>query len=148
MAKKSSSGGGAFLILALFGSSISAAFSWLIGNLVLIALTMLALVIVIWLIARHRAQRRTQDHQALIERLRAKYKKDEIVQRILKAEVWEGQSEAQLLDSRGEPVARDLKVLKTKRREIWKYHEIRKNQFALRITLDNGKVMSWEQKAI
>ncbi|RYH62357.1 MAG: DUF2845 domain-containing protein [Alcaligenaceae bacterium] len=146
MAKKNSSGAGLFLLIALFGSSISAAFSWLVGNLVLIGITGLALVIVLVLISRQKARKRRLEHEAWVDGLREKYKQETIVQRIVNSEIWDGQTEAQLIDSRGEPVARDEKVLKTKRREIWKYEELRKGQFALRITVDNGKVVGWEQK--
>lgn len=146
MAKKNSSGAGLFLLIALFGSSISAAFSWLVGNLVLIGITVLAVVIVLVLISRQKARRRRLAYEAWVDGLRAKYKKESIVQRIVNSEIWDRQTEAQLIDSRGEPVARDEKVLKTKRREIWKYEELREGQFALRITVDNGKVVGWEQK--
>lgn len=146
MSKKSSAGGGLFLLVALFGSTISAAFSWLIGNIALIAAAVLTIFVVLALMAVQSARRKRRDHEAWVAHLKAKYKSDSVVQRILNSEIWPGQSAAQLIDSRGEPAAKDEKVLKTKRREVWKYDEIRKNQYALRITVENGKVASWEQK--
>ena len=60
---------------------------------------------------------------------------------------WTGQTEEMLAESLGPPVAVDKQVLKTKRKEIWKYGETKKNQFSLRITLENGRVVSWDQKS-
>ena len=60
---------------------------------------------------------------------------------------WEGQTDEQLRESMGTPVAIDSQVLKTKTKEIWKYHQVRKGQFLLRITLEKGKVVGWESRS-
>jgi hypothetical protein len=60
--------------------------------------------------------------------------------------VWKGQSAEQLIGVIGKPVAVDSRVLKTKTKEIWKYLETRKNQFALKIIIENNTVVGWEKK--
>ena len=44
--------------------------------------------------------------------------------RLLAGEIWIGQSEDELKESLGDPVDVDEKVLKTKRREVWKYDQV------------------------
>ena len=78
--------------------------------------------------------------------LRDKYGDEDIVQKILKKNFWEGQTEAQLRDSLGIPAAVDNNLLKTRKREIWKYQPSGVNRYRLRITLDNGVVVSWDYK--
>jgi len=78
--------------------------------------------------------------KARIRYLKKKYKDDALVDRILSRGFWQGQTEEQLVDAIGQPEAVDHKLLKTRRREIWKYHTLGKNRFALRITIDDGLV--------
>lgn len=82
-----------------------------------------------------------------LEYLRSKYKDEEVVQRIVAGSIWQGQSEEQLKDAIGEPVAVDRAVLKTKTKETWKYHQSGANRFGLRITVENGHVIGWDKKA-
>ncbi len=56
---------------------------------------------------------------------------------------WRGQTAEQLRDSLGLPEAIDVKLLKTKRREIWKYGHYEANRYSTHITLDNGTVTTW-----
>jgi hypothetical protein len=37
-------------------------------------------------------------------------------------------------------------VLKTKTKEIWKYREIKKGQYALKVTLEENMVVGWDMK--
>jgi hypothetical protein len=78
--------------------------------------------------------------------LRAKYSDEQIVQRIMRRSYWDGQSEEQLVDSLGRPHRVDRQVMKTKRREVWKYSPTGKNRYRLRITLDQGQVVGWDAK--
>lgn len=87
-----------------------------------------------------------QQQQRLAE-LRAKYGSEAIVQSIVHGQHWQGQTEEQLRDALGSPVEVDDKRLKTLRREIWKYQKTGVNRFRLRITLENGVVVGWDQKA-
>lgn len=79
-------------------------------------------------------------------RLTMKYKNESLVESLLDETFWQGQTAEQLRDSLGEPLDIDQKVLKTKVKEVWKYQQTSKNRYALKITLDDGVVVSWDQK--
>ncbi|MFK2918962.1 DUF2845 domain-containing protein [Dyella koreensis] len=78
--------------------------------------------------------------------LREKYQDEDIVQKVFAGEFWRGQTEEQLRDSLGAPVAIDNKLLKTMTREVWKYQPSGVNRYRLRITVENGRVAAWDQK--
>ena len=78
--------------------------------------------------------------------LRAQYGDETIVQNIMHRKFWPGQTMAQLQDSLGSPVSVDNSLLKTRKREVWKYQPNGVNRYRLRITLDNDVVVSWDQK--
>jgi hypothetical protein len=80
------------------------------------------------------------------QQLLAKYGDDQIVARIMGREVRQGQSDEQLRDALGAPVDTDKKVMKKHRREVWKYHRTGVNRFGLRVTLEDGIVVGWDQK--
>lgn len=88
---------------------------------------------------------------ASIERERAKllarYGDEQIVNRIMGKQLWVGQTARQLHDSLGAPADVDEKVLKTKRKETWKYGHAGANRYRLRVTLDNDEVVGWEEKS-
>lgn len=79
-------------------------------------------------------------------RLMMKYKDDELVESLMGESFWQGQTEDQLRDSLGEPLDIDQRVLKTKVKEVWKYEQTGKNRYSLKITLENGVVVGWDQK--
>lgn len=81
-----------------------------------------------------------------VAELRRKYP-PETVQRILAGTIWQGQTEEELIDTLGQPSEIDRKVLKTMRREIWKYGRISARRFRLRVTVENGMVAGWDHKA-
>lgn len=83
-----------------------------------------------------------QKRQDLID----KYNDTEIVERIMNHQFWQGQTSEQLLESLGNPVDVDQKVLKTKKKEVWKYNHQGGNRYRLRITLDNDYVVGWDSK--
>ncbi|MEE9332139.1 MAG: hypothetical protein V3U89_07910 [Methylophilaceae bacterium] len=78
--------------------------------------------------------------------LTLKYKDEDLVDELLNETFWQGQTAEQLRDSLGEPLDIDQKVLKTKVKEVWKYEQAGKNRYALKITLDDGVVVGWDQK--
>jgi hypothetical protein len=80
------------------------------------------------------------------EALMRKYGDAEIVDRIMDHRFWQGQTTEQLMDSLGRPADIDEKVFKTKTKQTWKYSPTGKNRFALRITVENGLVVGWDQK--
>jgi hypothetical protein len=80
------------------------------------------------------------------EALLAKYGDEKVVDMIMRRMFWQGQTPEQLIDSLGEPIDIDHHVMKTKTKEVWKYNKMGKKQFGLRITLENGIVVGWDQK--
>ena len=74
-----------------------------------------------------------------------KYGDPEIAHRMMKGIIWQGETREQLLESLGKPVDTDEKVLKTKTKEIWKYHRTARNRFGLKVTLDDGIVVAWDK---
>lgn len=104
----------------------------------LIVLIVLVVSCLVWLSAYRKKKRR--------EALMLKYGDPRIVDMIMEKRFWLGQTGQQLLDSLGHPADIDEKVLKTKTKQTWKYSPTGKNRFALRITLENGAVIGWDQK--
>jgi len=99
----------------------------------------LGLPILIWIfVARKKAAR--------LNYLQSKYADEVIVQNIMQRKFWSGQTGEQLLDSLGAPAAIDNNLLKTRKREIWKYQPSGTNRYRLRITLDDDVVVGWNQK--
>jgi hypothetical protein len=79
--------------------------------------------------------------------LRQKYGDEDVVQKIYQGFFWQGQTQEQLLESLGAPEAVDNNVLRTKIKEVWKYHPRGANRYALRITVENGHVSGWDNKS-
>ncbi len=79
--------------------------------------------------------------------LTEKYNDEKVVNRIMNQMMWVGQTDGQLLDSLGAPEDVDQKVLKTKKKEVWKYGHKGGNRYKYRITLDNDEVVGWDEKA-
>lgn len=142
MAKKGSGGGGLGILLLLAVSAISAAYKWAQENIEVIAIVGFFISLAVFLKFNNNRKRQA----AWVAHLKEKYKSDEIVNGILNSEYWKGQTSEQLIDSLGEPLAVDKQVLKTKTKETWKYHEQRKGQFALRILVENNRVVGWDSK--
>lgn len=103
----------------------------------LIVLTIIAAIV--W--AKH------NQRQKRLAYLREKYPDEEIVQAVINGYFWQGQTTEQLQDSLGPPVDVDHKLLKTKSKDIWKYHHRGANRYALRITIENGIVVGWDKKS-
>lgn len=97
-------------------------------------------VVILIVILKAAAKKRRLDY------LMSKYGDETIVAYIYHHRFWQGQTAGQLLDSLGQPYAKDDKLLKTKKREVWKYSRTGVNRYALRITLDNDIVTGWDQK--
>lgn len=83
-----------------------------------------------------------QRRKHLIER----YGNPEIADRIMKAQIWRGQTAEQLRESLGKPADIDQTVLKTKTKEVWKYQPTGRRSYAVKVTLDDGVVVGWEDK--
>jgi hypothetical protein len=143
MAKKSNAGTGAFLVLGAIVAGLMAAYEWAMKNLIIVGLVVILFVVAV-VFSRHQASKRRKERLlALAER----FGSEDVAQDIMLQKFWSGQTEEMLVESLGPPAEVDKQVLKTKRKEVWKYGETRKNQFSLRITLENGRVVSWDQKS-
>lgn len=103
-------------------------------------LIIIGLVVALWLTFRVYSKKKRR------EALLTKYGDAKIVEMILSSSVWQGQTQEQLLDSLGNPVDVDQKVLKSKTREIWKYNQTGSNRFGLRITVEDKVVVGWDKK--
>ncbi|MCQ8103460.1 hypothetical protein NP590_05010 [Methylomonas sp. SURF-2] len=139
MAKKSSGGIGLMIVVGL----CVAAYKWTQENMdtvLIVGGSMLLIYILLW-------SHKRKKHAAWMKHLYDKYKDAEVVDGILNSMFWKGMTEEQLIDSLGSPDAIDTQVLKTKRKEIWKYNEVRKGQFATKITVENHKVIGWDKKS-
>jgi hypothetical protein len=75
-----------------------------------------------------------------------KHGDEKLVEAIINRSYWQGQTAEQLRDSLGHPSDIDEKILKTKKKEVWKYHHMGGNRFGLRITLENNEVVGWDEK--
>lgn len=142
MARRSSKAEGALIVLAIMiglpiylVSNVFEMTGWVTPIAILVAT-----VLLVWFYKYSQKQKR-------LTYLRAKYNDEDVVQKIYAGHVWQGQSEEELRDSLGKPNAIDNKLLKTMTREIWKYHPSGINRYRLRITVDNGRVAGWDQKA-
>ncbi|WP_280570586.1 hypothetical protein [Chromohalobacter sp. 296-RDG] len=80
------------------------------------------------------------------EALMRKYGDENLVDALMNRTFWQGQTGEQLLDSLGKPHDIDQKLLKTKKKEVWKYNHQGFNRYGLRINLDNDQVVGWDQK--
>lgn len=78
--------------------------------------------------------------------LMKKYGDAALVGRLMRREIWEGQLEEWLVDSIGKPIQIDQKVLKSRTREVWKYNQRTRRIFGLRVILEDGVVVGWDQK--
>ncbi|MBK9262397.1 MAG: hypothetical protein IPM54_21665 [Polyangiaceae bacterium] len=67
--------------------------------------------------------------------------------KIIRGELWLGATAEAVLETLGVPADSDEKVLKTKKKETWKYHSTGKNRYRLRVMLENGIVVGWEDKS-
>ena len=143
MAKKSDTGTGVLLVFGAIVAGLVAAYEWATKNLLIVGLVIVLVVLGIVLSHYQASKRRQERLRALTER----FGSEEIAQDIMVQKFWTGQTEEMLTESLGPPVVVDKQVLKTKRKEVWKYGEARMNQFSLRITLENGRVVSWDQKS-
>lgn len=132
---------GLLVIALVVGAPIYAAaeLAESVGWLIPVAAVLAVIVLVLWY--RH------DKKQMRLAYLHDKYCDEGLVQKIFDGCIWQGQTEEQLTDAIGEPQAVDRKTLKTKTKETWKYHHRGANRFGLRIIVEDGYVVGWDQKA-
>ena len=123
----------ALLIIVGLPVWIVSKITYSIGTGAFIACIVVMLVAVIFYFIRKRSAR--------LAYLRAKYGDETIVQRIMDQKLWQGQTVEQLLDSVGRPPSIDGNLLKTRKREVWKYQPSGKGRYRTRVTLDDDVVV-------
>ncbi len=69
---------------------------------------------------------------------------EEVAERVLAGEVWQGMTDEQLVDSWGSPVEVGREIVRHKSKETWKYGQTGKNRFSNRVYLENGLVIGWK----
>lgn len=138
MTKKQTEGIGILVIFAIIIGGIAKFFE-AVGFIFPAIVVTLCLALYLY----SKKQKAKQRYEYLIQ----KYRDEEIVTNIIDKTVWQGESEEQLIDSLGKPEAIDNKLLKTKKKEVYKYNHQGSNRYRLRITLENDVVVGWDQKA-
>jgi len=128
-------------LLALLIGLIAAALGWSILTFGYLLPLLSVAAVVIGLVAL----RALMGKRRLVY-LQEKYRDDGIVEKIVTGTIWQGQTPEQLIDSLGKPHDTDQKVLKTKKKEIWKYQHEGRNRYKLRVTLENDEVVGWDHR--
>jgi hypothetical protein len=140
MARRSKAEGTLILLAVVVGLPI-----YFIGKLLAVtgwAVPLAGLIAIVVIIIGVRGTK----HRQRLNYLRSKYPEAE-VQRILAKTLWQGQTDEQLTDTLGHPAAVDRKVLKTIRREVWKYGRMSAQRYRLRVTVEDGYVIGWDYKS-
>ncbi len=70
----------------------------------------------------------------------------ENTRRILDGELWVGATSEMVMAMLGPPSRLEERILKTKTKTVYKYFQTGLNRFALRVTLDDGVVVKWDDK--
>lgn len=65
---------------------------------------------------------------------------------IMQGQFWQGMTAEMVMESLGRPQDVDEKVLKTKVKHTYKYRSLGANRYGLRIFLDDGVVVGWENQ--
>lgn len=104
-----------------------------IGLTTVLVAAILFIVGMVWLKIAKRAKR--------LAYLRGKYGDESVVQHIMSKTLWQGETAEQVRDSIGLPSSMDNNLLKTRKREVWKYYPHGRGRYRLRVTLDNDVVI-------
>lgn len=91
------------------------------------------------------AQLRREAHARRVHELTVRFG-PEVAGRILRREIWVGQSGDMLVEAHGQPDDVDHKVMKTKTKQVFKFRRTGKNRYGLRVTLEDGVVVGWEDR--
>jgi hypothetical protein len=97
-----------------------------------------AVVVCLWVVFSRLMRRQRKKY------LVQKYGSEEVAERIMSKEVWQGMSVEQLIDSWGKPEDIDQTVMKSKTKETWKYRRTGKNRYSQRVFLENNSVVGWQ----
>lgn len=114
--------------------------SWLITDGLPFLIVVFILAVAWKLISVQTTERkRRQRLQELIERF-----DEEIATRIVDGEVWQGQTKAMLIESKGLPMDVTETVSSRHLKQTFKYDEVGRGRFRTKIHLRDGIVVGWE----
>lgn len=107
---------------------------------------LIAIVIIIIVALILKSYSDYSDKKARREGIYQKYGHTELSEKIINKTVWVGETSDQLLDSLGKPIDIDENVLKTKRKEVWKYCRKSTNRYGFKVKVENDIVIGWDEK--
>lgn len=71
---------------------------------------------------------------------------EENASRVMRREIWKGETQEMLFESYGHPHAKEEIVKKTKTTHIFKYDELAKGRYRVRVTVEQNVIVGWETK--
>lgn len=135
------------LIVILVGI-IYFVWDFIVRNWLFLLIGVVALIVLYCYFKYKRAKRRELEYemwwQERYHYLMNRYQDEDVVKGIMNEQFWQGQTKEMLLDSLGRPDDKDIKVLKNKRREVWKYGKINARSYRTKIILENGVVIGYD----
>jgi hypothetical protein len=90
-----------------------------------------------------RAEEERLKHEAYVKDLIRRFGKVN-ADRILIGDIWVGQTQEMLLESRGHPGYIQQHQLKTKYKEVWSFDRVGKGKYSTSVTLENNIVTSYK----
>jgi len=84
-----------------------------------------------------------RQYEEYVKKLMHKYGNKNIVDKILRNEIWVGQTQEMLIDSLGQPEYVQKNQLKNKYKEIWNYNRVGKGRYSISITLEDQVVVGY-----
>lgn len=110
-------------------------------------LAVIAVIIIFFVIVSYVDKKSKREaKKAWVENIYKKYGHTETAEKIINKTVWVGETTEQLTDSLGSPVDIDESVLKTKKKEVWKYYRKSANRYGFKVKVENGVVVGWDEK--
>lgn len=156
MAKKKEDKGCLILLIVALVLSCFALLKKSVGDIwffIILILVIAAFIFLYIQFDKAKKKRIAKENKQLAEMIAArraslfeKYHDEGIVDRIMDQSYWQSQTAEMLTDSLGEPVSKEESIMKTKRKEIWKYFPDGTNRFKLRITLEDDIVIGWDKR--
>jgi hypothetical protein len=109
-----------------------------------------AVIIIVWYLynehekaeAANRAEEERKKHEAYVQDLIRRFGKSN-ADRILLGDIWVGQTQEMLLESKGHPGYVQQHQLKTKYKETWSYDRIGKGKYSTSVVLENNIVTGY-----
>ena len=146
---------GAFLVLGLLGQIGQAAGT---GGMVALLVVIVGAWIGVASLKRRARLKREEDRRLLAAAQNAEFERQvaerfqNLVQRfgegnanrIVGKTLWQGATAEMIHEMLGAPENVSSKVLKTMKRDVWKYNRLDARRYGLQVTLENGVCVGWE----